>query len=866
MYRLTLSSVAVFVFASGCRPACGDGETRTLIHLDPGETPRFGDEHDYDDPPGTVRRCLQVTDSGVRDTDAGASAGGRACWAPDQQEDPITLGTFVSPESGMVQCMTGPEYLWNSSPACRPNVCVGKSCTVTQMGCNVNDDCNATGIDDNCNGCIDELSGCTLAQCGTLACGGWLDVSAKFVPKPSAFTFPDGAVWEATADGLGCEDGADACTVKVASIRYFCDRHEQNPHRMMEGEVVILARDNGTCLYDKARQVWRVDGICGFQQSAAWALGQIRGCNSIPQAINVNVLDLGERLKVQVNSQESPLQGVPPILPLVQYEQGMRDTFACMARVAAEVNTFGDHTDRAGNGIPDACEPDADSDAVIDGQDNCVNTANPNQMDTDEDGIGDACCESDDPDGDRINNCDLVKGSTQIGAPPQGLGSRYSGFDAGITYPGKAQCYDGVRYCVPEYNHEYHGVEAVEAVVQQGLRGQVPDMNPIQVDGADCAIAQCWDLENRFARAGSPAWTPAIWNACLDAMPGCTRGAEIASITGPPEDRDLFPDLDSLAAVGRLVQAAVQHPADTALNVVRAANEYRQANYRFGLDAEEVVYVMEGYAFREDCKKNEQYRVILDGVPRKGQIDIRCLGADRLLPEVVEVKAWRTFTAIIERGTAAKRREMRAGLHDQFRRLDKMRERDYGHRSIFRYTFMFAPPPSAARILLGLDPEFPLAPGQPLRAKFPGDNEGNPPDVVPPPVAPAPGAQPPNGALEYQRVWIGNRIMDIFVAPIPDGNLPDFGIVGVLDDGIWVRCTTDPLMGDVFNPWCRDGRVVYGDPADITVTAGGKLYTNPAVVDEWLELYYALCLTDRVQCTDQWSFMYDSLQGLGGGG
>jgi hypothetical protein len=47
--------------------------------------------------------------------------------------------------------------------------------------------------------------------------------------------------------------------------------------------------------------------------------------------------------------------------------------------------------DRNVNGIPDDCDPDRDRDGVPDEVDNCVNTPNPDQRDSDGDGVGDAC-------------------------------------------------------------------------------------------------------------------------------------------------------------------------------------------------------------------------------------------------------------------------------------------------------------------------------------------------------------------------------------------------------------------------------------------------------------------------------------------
>ncbi len=83
-----------------------------------------------------------------------------------------------------------------------------------------------------------------------------------------------------------------------------------------------------------------------------------------------------------------------------------------------------DQLDTDGDGIGDVCDDDDDNDGILDSDDNCPLVPNSDQLDTDADGIGDVC--DTDADGDGIlnddDNCPLLANPNQLDTDGDGIG------------------------------------------------------------------------------------------------------------------------------------------------------------------------------------------------------------------------------------------------------------------------------------------------------------------------------------------------------------------------------------------------------------------------------------------------------------
>jgi hypothetical protein len=91
-----------------------------------------------------------------------------------------------------------------------------------------------------------------------------------------------------------------------------------------------------------------------------------------------------------------------------------------------------DQADSNQDGMGDACS-DEDSDGVLDPSDNCVSVPNPDQADSELDGIGDVCDDDDDNDDvpDASDNCVLLVNADQLDTDVDGQGDACDGDDDG---------------------------------------------------------------------------------------------------------------------------------------------------------------------------------------------------------------------------------------------------------------------------------------------------------------------------------------------------------------------------------------------------------------------------------------------------
>ncbi|RZB38447.1 MAG: hypothetical protein SRB2_00195 [Desulfobacteraceae bacterium Eth-SRB2] len=243
-------------------------------------------------------------------------------------------------------------------------------------------------------------------RCDTAVIGAWADDDAG-VSSGSAYVFT--RVF--TDDGINWEQQAKLLAADGASGDFFGESVA------VDGDTAVIGAwadddkgDDSGSAYVFTR-VFTDDGINWEQQAKLLAgdgaLGDLFGWSVAVDGDTAiigaycdydNVVDSGSAYVFSLTPPDSDGDGV------LNVSDNCPDT------------PNPDQTDTDGDGQGDACDPDDDNDDVLDVDDNCQFVANTAQADYDLDGQGDACDIDDDDDGvpDELDNCPLSTNADQV--------------------------------------------------------------------------------------------------------------------------------------------------------------------------------------------------------------------------------------------------------------------------------------------------------------------------------------------------------------------------------------------------------------------------------------------------------------------
>ena len=589
--------------------------------------------------------------------DVGVSGRDENCWAAI--DPPDTTGEPQFPRGAtMAQCAESVEYLY-----------AARICQQHDCGPGSGVDC-LLGVDDNCNGCIDEDYDCGRLTGHCRECGGHPWPADSYEAKPSAYTFGPNDMWTALATGRDCE-GPDGCVNDVFEARYICI--EGQPR--LQVYSVLLNRSPSQCLlgqHDDGPPTMNGRRVCGVADSARWLIQQLNACDNDRTALTVQASQGVDGLQVTVRTGESRDPRVAPVHSLRQYQNQVAAIMQCMASAHADANRFGTGDDVNQDGILDGCQ-DADGDGVLDDDDSCPHEPNADQddrdddeigdacdncpvrqnrdqADNDNDGIGDDCACDDDVDGDLqrcleegigdevqcealANDCTFWPAQFVDAVRAQGFYDEE--FDPeplnpemweNMVVPGVAICAGGRRICFPK-----HLTEILSGGIAAAALGP-PDEPPV-----------VWSVPNGMASADAGALAMAA-HVCTAEME--QLGAELKPNENPmvpnryDRNGDSIEDSDySLESFEACQEDVLQRMADGHIpsfedpRGFRGSSPSRVGAWRVGRMAERMVYESSEWVGRGDCNMNVRYGTVvtyLDGTSfqRYGEDDIQCEGRD----------------------------------------------------------------------------------------------------------------------------------------------------------------------------------------------------------------------------------------------
>ena len=343
----------------------------------------------------------------------------------DYVPTPTSCGTGACATTGELSCEGGLELDSCSAGSASP------------------DDATCDGVDDDCDGTVDEdyvsvASSCGVGACeasGTTSCvaGGVEDSCAPGTPAGDDATCDgvdddcDGEADEdylpsASSCGVGacaasgqttCEAGLelDSCLAgDPAADDASCDGVDDDCDGEPDEDYLPTATSCGVGACAATGELLCTDGAAADSCEAGTAnLDEL--CDGLDDDCD------GETDEGFVDTDED---GAADCVDDDDDDDGVPDDDDDCPLIADA-----DQLDTDDDGLGDVCDDDDDDDGVLDDDDSCPLTANADQVDTDEDGLGDACDDDDDDDGvlDDEDNCPLTANADQVDTDEDDLGN-----------------------------------------------------------------------------------------------------------------------------------------------------------------------------------------------------------------------------------------------------------------------------------------------------------------------------------------------------------------------------------------------------------------------------------------------------------